>query len=232
MSPVTAPPTRPAARGGGLARALFKEARRRRRRRWLTGMAVVLVASAAVAVSAVTWLHRAPGHRTGRAGPAGMAMGARSSGTAVVWFGGIRLHVGYIQPGGRVIQRAGAEVNASLLPLVQAGGRVYWVDPAGAFVPSLGHWSQVVQYLDLATGKIGTAGPGQTVFTSPGGRYLFMSLTATSLTQTPVTGTRAPRQLNLPRGWYLPGGDGEPPRVRWRLRCFGLRHDYSLTIAG
>jgi transposase InsO family protein len=24
----------------------------------------------------------------------------------------------------------------------------------------------------------------------------------------------------------------EPPRVRWRLRCFGLRHDYSVTFAG
>jgi hypothetical protein len=25
---------------------------------------------------------------------------------------------------------------------------------------------------------------------------------------------------------------GEPPRVRWRLRCFGLRHDYSVAFAG
>jgi hypothetical protein len=24
----------------------------------------------------------------------------------------------------------------------------------------------------------------------------------------------------------------EPPRVRWRLRCFGLRHDYRVTLAG
>jgi hypothetical protein len=24
----------------------------------------------------------------------------------------------------------------------------------------------------------------------------------------------------------------EPPRVRWRLRCFGLRHDYSVFFAG
>ena len=92
---------------------------------------------------------------------------------------------------------------------MQAGGRVYWVNPAGAFVPALGHWSQVVQYLDLATGKIGTAGRGQTVFLSAGGRYLLMSQTATSLTETPVAGG-ASRQLTLPRGWYLPGGDGLP----------------------
>jgi hypothetical protein len=76
-------------------------------------------------------------------------------------------------------------------------------------VSALGHWSQVVQYLDLATGKTGTAGPGQTVFLSADGRYLFMSQTATSLTETPVTGG-APRELTLPGGWYLPGGDGLP----------------------
>src|SRR6266536_3960707 len=80
---------------------------------------------------------------------------------------------------------------------------------AAAVVPALGHWSQVVQYLDLASGKIGSAGPGQTVFLSADGRYLLMSQTATSLTETPVAGG-ASRQLTLPRGWYLPGGDGLP----------------------
>jgi WD40 repeat protein len=90
---------------------------------------------------------------------------------------------------------------------VLAGQRVYWVDPAGAFVPELGYWSQLVRYLNLATGKIATAGPGQTVFLSADGRYLLMSQTATSLTQTPTVG-RTPRTLTLPPGWYLPGGDG------------------------
>jgi hypothetical protein len=121
-----------------------------------------------------------------------------------------RLRVGDIQPGSpaSMTQRAVAEVTASAVPLVRAGERVYWVNPSGAFVPALGHWSQLVQYLDLATGRAGTAGPGQTVFASPGGRYLFMSQTATSLTETPVTGAGTPRQLNIPRGWYLPGGNG------------------------
>jgi hypothetical protein len=117
------------------------------------------------------------------------------------------LHVGYIHPGGDVTQRVVAEVNAAPLPLLPAGGRVYWVDPAGTFVPALGYWSEVIRYLDVATGRIGTAGPGQTVFLSADGRYLLMSQTATSLTETPVTGGAA-RQLTLPRGWYLPGGDG------------------------
>jgi hypothetical protein len=106
-----------------------------------------------------------------------------------------------------VTERVVAEVNADTLPLLQAGGRVYWVDPAGTFVPALGYWSQVVRYLDVATGAIGTAGAGQTVFASADGRDLFMSQTATALTETPVTGGPV-RSLALPRGWYLPGGDG------------------------
>ncbi len=205
MSPLTALPVSPASD----AQVLFQEARRRRRRRWCAGMAVVLVASAVVAVSAVTWLHRASGHEAGGTGPTGTGPDARSS-VAAVWVDGNRLHVGYIRPSGRVTQRVGAEVSADLLPLVQAGRRVYWVNPAGAFVAALGYWSQVVQFLDLATGKIGTAGPGQTVFLSASGRYLLMSQTSTSLTEMPVQAGGTPRQLTLPRGWYLPGGDGLP----------------------
>jgi hypothetical protein len=30
----------------------------------------------------------------------------------------------------------------------------------------------------------------------------------------------------------IPPGLLEPPRVRWRLRCFGLGHDYRVTLAG
>ena len=207
-----ASPGTSASSGADAAQALFREARRRRRRRWLSGIAVVLVASAAVAVSTVTRPHRAAGHEDGRTGPADGALGARSSAAAAVWFDGNRLRVGYVHVGGRVTQRAGPEVNADLLPLVPAGGRVYWVDPAGTFVAALGQWSQVVQYLDLTTGKVGTAGPGQTVFLSADGRYLLMSQTARTLTQTPVTGG-TPRQLTLPLGWYLPGGDGLPELV-------------------
>ena len=252
MSPLTATPATPvtpAASGGGAAQALFQEARRRRRRRWLTGMALIVVLSAVGAVAAVTWPHRPAGHDGGGTGPAGTSPGARSS-VAAVWFDGVRLRVGYIHPGGRVTQRAGAEVNADLMPLVQAAGRVYWVDPAGAFVPALGHWSQVVRYLDLATGKTGIAGAGQTVFLSAGGRYLLMSQDATSLTETPVAGTGAPRQLTLPRGWYLPGGDGLPDvgsgeglatangiivqsaeSSAWRPRTLGVWDPRSGTVA-
>src|SRR5260370_1067512 len=108
----------------------------------------------------------------------------------------------------------------------------------------------VVQYLDLTTGKVGTAGPGQTVFLSADGRYLLMSQTARTLTQTPVTGG-TPRQLTLPLGWYLPGGDGLPELVPGqglatangiivqsaespgcRAQALGLRDPPGLKVAG
>ncbi len=206
MSVQVAPPAAPAA---GSAQALFKEARRRRRRRWLAGTGAVLVVAVAVAVavSAVPWLGQPAGHGSSGMRSAGPAR-AVSSSVALVWFDGTSLRVGYLQPGGRVSEHAVAEVNAHYLPLVRAGERVYWVDPAGTFVPALGHWSQVVRYLDVATGKIGIAGGGQTVFLSADGRDLFMSQTATTLTEAPVTAPGAVRQLTLPDGWYLPGGDG------------------------
>jgi hypothetical protein len=194
-------------------RILFQEARRRRRRRWLARIAVALVTvtvAVTVAVTAVTWLHRSSGHGGGSPGAAGAVRGQRPS-TAAVWVddsGG--LHVGYIQPGrpAQMTQHVVAEVNAAALPLVRAGDRVYWVNPAGTFVPALGHWSAIVQYLDVVTGEIGTAGPGQTVFLSADGRELLMSQTATVVTERPLAGGGGPRNLTLPRGWYLPGGDG------------------------
>ncbi|HEY6297383.1 MAG TPA: hypothetical protein VIX15_17120 [Streptosporangiaceae bacterium] len=199
----------------GAADALFREARRRRRRRRLAGTtAVVVAATAATVLFAVTGT-RGPagaGREQGRPGRAGQAQAgaapAIASPVTAVWYDGTHLRIGSIQPHGGVTQRVAAEVNADTLPLVPAGGRVYWVDQAGTFVPALGHWSEVVQYLDVATGRVGTAGPGQTVFLSADGRDLFMSQTATSVTETPVRGGGTVRLLTLPGGWYLPGGDG------------------------
>jgi hypothetical protein len=200
---------RPAAQLDTTPQVLFSEARRRRRRRWLVGGAVVLLLTAMTAAFALTWAHRMPGGRGGArsAGAASAGEAASAPAAIAVWSDGTSLLTGDIEPGGSVIPRVVAEANVGPLPLLRAGQRVYWVDPAGAFVPGLGHWSQLVRYLDLATGKIATAGPGQTVFLSADGRYLLMSQTGTSLTQTPVTGG-SPRTLTLPPGWYLPGGDG------------------------
>ncbi len=196
----------------GAAQALFREAHRRRRRRRRAGTTAVVLTAAAAVLFAVTGTRGPSGHPNGQPGPGGPASAGAAPATpspvTAVWYDGIHLRIGSIQPGGGVTQRVAAEVNADTLPLVAAGGRVYWVDQAGTFVPALGHWSEVVQYLDVSTGRVGTAGPGQTVFLSADGRELFMSQTAISLTETPVTPGGAARLLTLPDGWYLPGGDG------------------------
>jgi hypothetical protein len=202
-----APPAAPASSGPDAPEALFAAARRRRRRRWQAGLAVAML-TAAAAAAALTWLHPAPGRASGGIRPPDGAGLTGSSPVALVWFDGTSLRVGHLQPGGTIIQHAVAEANAHDLPLVSAGGRVYWVDPAGTFVPALGHWSQVIRYLDVATGTVGTAGGGQTVFLSADGRDLYMAQTATTLAEAPVANPGAARQLALPRGWYLPGGDG------------------------
>jgi hypothetical protein len=133
---------------------LFEEARRRRRRRRLTAGAVVLLLSALTVVLALTWAHRMPESRGGMrsAGAASAGTAASAPAVSAVWVDGTSLLAGEIGPGGSVMPRIVAEANVGPLPLVRAGHRVYWVDPVGAFVPGLGHWSQLVRYLDLATG--------------------------------------------------------------------------------
>ena len=196
----------------GAAYVLFREARRRRRRRRLAGTTAVVLTATAAVLFAVLGTGGPSGRENGTRGTAGSASAgaapAALSRVTAVWYDGTHLRVGSIQPGGGVTQRVAAEVNADTLPLVSAGGRVYWVDQAGTFVPALGRWSEVVQYLDVSTGRVGTAGSGQTVFLSADGRDLFMSQTATSLMETPVSPGGVARPLTLPDGWYLPGGDG------------------------
>ena len=169
---------------------------------------------------------------------------------AAVWFDGTRLRTGNVHLTGQITQRAGPEVNAASLPLVQAGGRIYWVNPLGGgvpFAPYTAWYPRVVQYLDRATGKIGIAGPGNTAFVSANGRYLYMAQDATTLGEIPVAGGVL-RQLTLPHGWYLPGGDGSAELSyeglatangvivqsresgSWRPRVFGLWDPGSGTV--
>jgi hypothetical protein len=191
----------------GEVRALFQEARRRRRRRWLAGLAVVVLAAIIGAASALTWVHRGPGQASDGYRRTGAASVGSATAAAVWVDGNARLHLGMIGADGLLSQRVVGEANAAGEPLIAVGGRVYWVDPAGAYVPSLGRWSQVVRMLSLSTGRVSLAGAGQTVFLSADRRYLLMSQWPDSLTETPVAGGRT-RLLRLPAGWYLPGGDG------------------------
>ena len=77
MGSLIAPHDGPVSPSADAAHALFMEARRRRRRRWLAGLAVAVVASAVVALSAVTWLPRASGNGADHSGGAGAAVAAR-----------------------------------------------------------------------------------------------------------------------------------------------------------
>jgi hypothetical protein len=191
----------------GEALALFQEARRRRRRRWLTGVAVILLAGIAGAASALTLMQQGSGRQAAGGRQTGAAAAGQARAAAVWVDGNARLHLGVIGADGLLNQRIVGEANAASEPLVAVGRRVYWVDPAGTYVPSLGRWSQVVRMLNLGTGRVRLAGAGQTVFLSADRRYLLMSQWPDSLTETPVDGGR-PRLLRLPPGWYLPGGDG------------------------
>jgi hypothetical protein len=136
-----------------------------------------------------------------------MTGAAVPSAVGAVWFDGARLQTGEIGPGGRVTPRGGPEVSADLLPLVAAGGRVYWVNPMGGWVLPGAWYPSVVQYLDLATGRTGLVGAGSTAFLSADGRSLLMAQDASTLASVPVAGG-ALRRWALPHGWYLPGGDG------------------------
>lgn len=175
----------------------------------MAGAVVSLALATGATAFAVTWSHHPPaaGLRPDAARSAGPGGNAGRS-ALVAWVdGNALLHVGDL---GTRIQRVVTEANAEpSTPLVQSGGRIYWVDTAGTYVPSLGHWSQVVQELDLATGKVAMFQPGQWIFPSADGRQLYLSqIDNESLIEVPAAGSGVPRHLTLPVGWYLPGGVG------------------------
>jgi hypothetical protein len=202
-------PPGPPATGAAETRALFEQARRRRRRR-RASTAAALALALAVLLAAGAW----PGHHP-RPAPAGRGPGAipAPARTAprrplLAWVDATgALHLGSLAAG---TQRIVTQTNAApATPLVQAAGHLYWTDLAGAYVPSLGHWSQVVRELDLATGRTRVFQPGEGIFLSPSGRQLYLpQIDNQSLLSVPVAGPGVTRLLALPAGWYLPDGTG------------------------
>ena len=190
---------------------LFKEAwRRRRRRRAAAAAAVVLAAAAATAAWAAGWPGTgAPAPARGAAHAPGGPLGAlRSAGAPLVaWVddnGG--LHVGDLATGR---QQLAARVSADpTVPLVSAGGRLYWVDTGGEYLRGYGYWPDVVRSLDLATGRTRSLAPGQAVFASADGRHVFIAWTGTDLIEVPADGSGPARQLTVPRGWLVAGNGG------------------------
>ena len=193
-----------------LAQALFAAARRRRRRRRSAAAAVILAVAAASAAWAGGWAGTgAPGQARGAAHVPGGPLGALGSAGAppVAWVddnGG--LHVGDLATGR---QRLVATVSADpTVPLVSAGGRLYWVDTRGEYLAGYGYWPDVVRSLDLATGRIRSVAPGQAVFASADGRHVFIAWTGADMIEVPADGSGPARQLSVPRGWLVAGNGG------------------------
>jgi len=184
----------------GTADALFAEARRRRRRRRLAGLAVILALAAAAAVAFLVARpnHAAPGAGGGRARPVSTPGAALAGSVAWVDYHG-RVHLGDLATGAQ--QVVGRSKAYPAIPLVQAGGRLYWSAPVGA--------RGLVQELNPATGRVRSVGPGQgifSVFASADGRHVFFAPTDTRIIEVPARGSGARHEFTLPRGWYLPYG--------------------------
>lgn len=200
MSGTAAPPREGAP---GTADALFAEAKRRRRRRRLAGLAVVLVlAAGAVAfiVAGPDGAPAAPGTGRHRARPVSAPAAALAGSVAWVDYAG-RVHVGDLATGAQGVLAQSKAYPA--VPLVQAGGRLYWSAPTGA--------RGVVQELNPATGRIRSVGPGQgvfSVFASADGRQVFFAPTDTRIVELPARGSGSRHGFTLPPGWYLPNGGG------------------------
>ena len=199
MSRTIAPPRQSAP---ATADALFAEARRRRRRRRLAGLAVVLALTAAVAVAFILARpNRAPtaaGADRGRARPVSTPGAALAGSVAWVDYNG-RVHLGDLATGAQQVVARSKAYPA--IPLVQAGGRLYWSAPVGA--------RGVVQELNPATGRVRSVGPGQgifSVFTSADGRHVFFAPTDTRIVELPARGSGARHEFTLPPGWHLPSG--------------------------
>jgi len=169
--------------------------------------AVVLAAAAATAAWAGGWPGTgAPGRARGAAHAPGGSPGAlrRAGAPLVAWVddnGG--LHAGDLATGR---QRLVATVSADpTVPLVSAGGRLYWADTGGGYLRGYGHWPDIVRSLDLATGRIRSVAPGQAVFAAADGRHVFIAWTGTDVIEVPADGPGPARQLTVPRGWFVAG---------------------------
>jgi hypothetical protein len=179
--------------GAGQAEAIFTAARRRRRIRLTIGLiAVVLAVGAAVLLASWPRHSGAPGQPDASAA-ALRAVQLPAAQVAWVDYNG-RLHIGSLVTRH---QRVAAVANSDpVVPLIAAGGRLYWVNTGGTY------WQ--IQSLDLATGKIASLGVGMAVFASADGLQVFIAQTGESLLEFPATGGRS-RSFNLPAGWFVAG---------------------------
>jgi hypothetical protein len=110
-----------------------------------------------------------------------------------------RLHIGNL---GTRRQRVMAAANSDpVVPLVAAGGHIYWVNTGGTY------WR--VQSLDVATGRVRSLGFGMAVFPANDTRHVFIAQTGESLGELGAADGEPARSLNLPAGWFVAGLNDE-----------------------
>ena len=186
--------------------ALFAEARRRRRRIRLTGSGVVLLAAVALALGLTFFGPGAGGHH-GSPGPAGGQAAARANrDPRLVWVtSDNRVIIGDLRT---LTSRSVGEADVAWpAPLVPAGGLIYWVNASGGYVDGA-EWPQVIEALNPRTGTSTIVSPGEYIFPSADGHHVYAALGGEWLALLPPRPGLPPKQLTLPRGWYLPGGAG------------------------
>ncbi len=191
--------------------ALFQQAwRRQRRRRLAAGAAVLVLAGAAAGGVAIGWRGTAASHRaaTSRPRTAGTpGFPGPGPGPLAAWVGDNgALHVASLATGRqRVVTHSRADPS---VPLVVAGGRLYWIDTSGFYSRKYGMWTEGAHSLNLATGKISMIAPGQALAASGDRRTVFVAWTGIDVVEVPADGSGPARQLALPRGWFVASNGG------------------------
>lgn len=187
---------------------LFEEAHRRRQRRWVIGLALsfVLVVTAAMTLALLSSGRSATTVDHAQRSPATPVSAASTPGVAWIDYDA-QLHVGNpITETQRVVAtNTGA---SAVTPLVEANGRVYWVDTRRTFSPQSGYSLPTVHDFNLANGQVRNDGTGQRVFLSADKRYLMIYRTASDLSEVPIGRSGPTRQITIPFGWALSSGAG------------------------
>ncbi len=178
---------------------LFAQARRRRRRRRLLGAAVSLVLVGAVIFGATVG---SGGHGAAvRGGDGRQPPVAAKSQSSKLALPAVRL--AYVDNGNLVIGdpatgalHVGPAVDASSSgPLILAAGQLYWADARTDGAP--------VRDYDLATGKMRYLPRGEAVFTSAGGRNLYIARNSRTLLEMAADGSGRAVVLRRPAGWFM-----------------------------
>jgi hypothetical protein len=173
--------------------ALFEEARRRGRRRRLAYAAISMILAIAVALGFTAWPHHgvAPARQShaARAGTRTPTFTLPAATVAWVDYDG-QLHVGQVATRAQHVV-ASVPALAGIGRLVQADGRLY------------GAGAAVITQFNIATGAVRQVARGDGIFASADGQRVYITRSSASLFELPADGSRGPRQLTLPAGWYV-----------------------------